>query len=374
MKRILFFHNTLMPYRTPFFRILDNLYNIRLVFKQIEIAYNLYKIDISPEIQKIKFMNYNILKNHFRYIKIINELLKQDYDVIVDSLEFNCILSFIYAKIMRKPIILWTEDWGGDNSSIRRKISSKVSKIIANYSDALIVPGSKHKEYLISLDVTCEKIFIVPNISDINENDSNLTINNLRTKFKIDNKKIILYVGRLVERKGIDFLLNAFTKLRNEFDNVLLIIVGDGNYKKNLEFMTKQLGISDSVYFVGQVENKDLDSYYSICNICVIPSVSSKMKDPWVFVVNEAMYFGKPVIVSDAVGAAFDMVKKGENGFIVPEKDVDELFISMKTIISDLKLEKKMGFNSKKIIEDNFRYENMIDGFKEAVAYVMDGE
>ena len=95
------------------------------------------------------------------------------------------------------------------------------------------------------------------------------------------------------------------------------------------------------------------------------------MGDPWVFIINEAMHFGKPVVATDAVGAAFDMIENGKNGFIVPEKDDNALFIAMKKILFDSELEKSMGKSSSEIIESSFKYKNMVKGFKNGVNYVL---
>lgn len=371
MKKILFFHNTLMSYRTPFFLRLNKIYELNLIFKNSELSHEKYNVNLSPEISKISDINYSILEKPFKFFKIIKELFKRDYDIVVDSLDASCIVTFITAKMIRKPIILWSEEWGWKDNSLKRKISLDVTKVIAKYSNGLIVPGSNHKEYFQSLGVSTNKIFIVPNVSDMVNEGMDGKIGN---KMEITDKKVVLYVGRLLKRKGVEYLLKAFAEVKNEFGDVVLVIIGDGVHAKELKLLAENLGISDSVFFVGQVENEKLPNYYDLCNICVVPSINHKMKDPWVFVVNEAMYFSKPVVVTDAVGAAFDMVKNGINGYIVPEKNVNELFKALKNILSDQELELKMGKESKRIIENNFRYENMAKGFKEAISHVVDGE
>jgi glycosyltransferase involved in cell wall biosynthesis len=88
-------------------------------------------------------------------------------------------------------------------------------------------------------------------------------------------------------------------------------------------------------------------------------------------VLNEAMLLGKPVIATSAVGAAFDMIVEGENGFIIPERDVDSLASSLGDIISDKKMAEKMGGESLKIITNRFRYSHMVDGFKKAVKFAL---
>ena len=132
----------------------------------------------------------------------------------------------------------------------------------------------------------------------------------------------------------------------------------------------KELAIESKIRFTGYVDNKLLASYYLLCNIFVAPSINYGLADPWVFTINEAMFFGKPVIATDAVGAAYDMIKDNINGFMVPEKNSDALFNAMKKIISNPELENKMCLESKKIISEGFQYENMVDGFNKAVDYV----
>jgi len=127
---------------------------------------------------------------------------------------------------------------------------------------------------------------------------------------------------------------------------------------------------SDNIIFKGEVPQDKLYKYYSKASVVVVPSISNEMGDPWVFVLNEAMLHGKPVIATEAVGGAYDLVKDGVNGFIVPEKDVNKLYKAMKRIIDNRELQEKMGNESKKIINEGFTYEKMVEGFKKAVEAV----
>ena len=86
-------------------------------------------------------------------------------------------------------------------------------------------------------------------------------------------------------------------------------------------------------------------------------------------VLNEAMYFGKPVIATETVGAAYDLIKDGGNGFIVLEKDVQALNMALLKIINDNELRKSMGRMSKKIIEEGYKWSDMVKGFEKAIAF-----
>jgi len=82
------------------------------------------------------------------------------------------------------------------------------------------------------------------------------------------------------------------------------------------------------------------------------------------------MQCGKPVIATEAVGGAYDLIRDGVNGFMVPERDVEALALSIKKILDDPDLERRMGDASRKIINDGFTYDHMVEGFNAAVRYI----
>ena len=375
MTKILFIHNTAMWYRRPLFKRLSEIYDVKFVFTHLEVSKNRYGVELSEEIEGLENVNYKALKNYFGIaFGLIKELLRDDYDIIVDSfLSTEAIFSFTIAKLRRKPIIFWSEAWDWEKrKTLKRKLFAPLSKFIITHSDTFLVPGTRHKKYFVSLGASPDKVFIMPNVSNISVKESDYgRKEKLKEELDIGTKKVVLYIGRLRKRKGVEYLIKAFAKLRKEIGDSVLIIVGRGECRDELELLVKNLNIEDSVYFKGYVEDELLPAYYLLCDVCVVPSITYGMGDPWVFIVNEAMYFGKPVIATDAVGAAFDMIKDGENGYMVPEKDSDALYSAMKKILSDPELEKKMGEESRRIIEEGFRYGNMLNGFKEAIEYVI---
>ncbi len=241
---------------------------------------------------------------------------------------------------------------------------------IGRNSDAILVPGTKHREFFTSLGADSEKIFIMPNVSSIEGNATDIE-NKIRIQkdLGLESKKVVLYVGRLINLKGVNYLINSFAKLSKKMENIVLVIVGEGKRKKELESLVNELGIEDKVYFTGNVDNHMLGGYYLLSNVFVLPSITTYFADACPLVVNEAMYFGRPVITSDAVGTTF-MIENGENGFVVPERDADLLSEAIYKVLSDPILEEKMGKHSKKLVEEGFRYENMIEGFKNAVNYI----
>ena len=378
---ILFVHNTLMWYTKPFFVRLSEICNVKFIFTHMQLGKRIYGVETLEENEGFEGVKYKVLKRYFNNISpsgiplgLIKDLYQGRYDIVVASLgSIEMLLCFLAAKLRGKPIILFSEVWGWNRkgASLREKIFTPLTKFIVSHADAFLVPGTIHKEYCVSLGASPEKVFIMPNVSNLTIKEEDYeNKEKLKKKLNVETKRAVLYVGRLVKQKGVEYLVKAFAKLKRGRDDIVLVIVGGGESRNGLELLSKNLNIENSVYLIGFVENINVAPYYLLSDVCVVPSINYGQADCWGYVVNEAMCCGKPVIATDAVGAAFSLIRNGENGFIVPEKDVNALYVALKKIIFDSDLQMKMGMKSKKIIEEGFRYKNMVDGFRKAVEYV----
>jgi glycosyltransferase involved in cell wall biosynthesis len=232
-----------------------------------------------------------------------------------------------------------------------------------------------HKAETISLGARGTKTFVMPNVSSMFVISSDYsTAEELRSRFALKGERIILYAGRLVESKGVQYLIEAFAKLAAERDDVALICVGDGPFRKHLELQCTELRIDERVIFSGWVDldikrNAYVVPYFLLCDVCVVPSIFLRgMPDPCPLVVNDAMNCGKAVIATTAAGSAYDMIKNGINGFVVPEKDSAALYDAIKAVLADPATAEAMGEASKKVIESGFTYGHMVSGFQSAIS------
>ncbi len=151
----------------------------------------------------------------------------------------------------------------------------------------------------------------------------------------------------------------------------MLVLVGAGEEESVLKAQSEVLGISQQLRFVGYVPTEETYLYYKIAKLFVLPSITTNtFKEPWGLVVNEAFNQGTPVIATDAVGAAAGgLVQDGVNGFIVPERDADELTNAMHRLLDHDDLCQTMSHNALKTIQtwDN---ERMVKGFRDALEFV----
>ena len=166
----------------------------------------------------------------------------------------------------------------------------------------------------------------------------------LAEKFKIsDNDKVIVFVGGLDDQhyfKGVDILLQSFSKLKSKINHIKLLIIGDGNLKKKYIQQAHDLNISEDVIFPGWIGNSDLPKYYNLSDIFVLPSTART--ESFGIVIAEAQACGLPVVVSNWPGSR-ETLKDGETGFLVNPGDVHDLTSKIEKLLLDDDLRKSMG-------------------------------
>ena len=156
---------------------------------------------------------------------------------------------------------------------------------------------------------------------------------------------LILFCGRLSREKGTFDLLEAFGRITSP--KKALVFVGDGELKARLGEHIADHDL-DGVHFAGFQDRVELLKYYAISDVLVLPS----SHEPWGMVVNEAMCFGIPIIVSEQVGAGLDLVLEGYNGYVFPKGDVEALVNAFNHLMGLPEEEQlAMGGRSKEMIE-----------------------
>jgi len=302
------------------------------------------------------------------------KLWRGNYDVYIKCItgRFALPITYLIARFKRKPFILWTGIWMRLQTLFHR-LAWPLTRYIYRHADAIVVYGEHVKRYLMSEGVPGERIFVAAHAVDneaYNRPVSEEEKQALRRQLNIaPGKKIVLYLGRLVEEKGLPYLLEAFALLQR--DDAVLVLVGTGPEKARLEQLAQELGIAANVRFVGYVPPERTALYYAIAWVYVLPSITTPyFKEPWGLVVNEAFNQGVPVIATEAVGAAAGgLVQDGVNGFMVPERDSVALAQALQRILDDLNLRERFSQNARQIIAgwDN---ERMVMGFRQAIEYV----
>lgn len=382
MKPILFAHNKATWYRIPFFLGIAKYYPIEFIFTnegQI-IDFNAHyciakrwgknQISISPTLY------YIILKRQFSLA------ILPPADTIGELMDVT--ISAILLKIKNVPFIVWSERWKSENTkrsfkrSVYQKFDEAIMRIVCFFSCACATSGGiKQKEYFKNLGVAENKIYVIPYVSEFSLQElMDISLKKSDNVPSTGDKKVILYVGRLIKRKGADHLIKVFSELRKKRSGICLIVIGgSGFYGYKDPFAFTHQGLIDysislglvpdkDIFFLGDIPHHHLPSYYQSCDIFVLPASAEIDIEPWGLVVNEAMSFGKPVIATEAVGSAYTLIQNGENGFIIPEKDGRALEEKIVYLLDNTEIANKIGENAKKFIDNHYRYHHMVDAFR----------
>lgn len=163
---------------------------------------------------------------------------------------------------------------------------------------------------------------------------------------------IILFVGRLIQEKGLEYLISAMPRILNRFPDARLQIVGDGNYKEYLENLSKKLLSDKSIDFAGEIPPKRLLSFYENASVVVQPSIYESCGIP----ILEAMSMQKPVVGARAGGIP-ELVRNGETGLLFEPKNGVELADAISTILSDASYAKKLGQTGRSVVAEHFTWE-----------------
>jgi glycosyltransferase involved in cell wall biosynthesis len=257
---------------------------------------------------------------------------------------------------------------------IRRALKRVFFTILQIFCDGFLAVGSLNRKYYHYYGINDDRIFLVPWTVDnaffrAKAQEASARLEELRNSLGLEEgRPIILFAGKLSARKRPGDLLEAYIQLspdRKTEPVPYLLFIGEGDQRQALENRAGDTGW-DSIKFLGFKNQTELPAYFKLCQVFVLPSVH----EPWGLVVNEVMNAGRAVIVSDQVGCGPDLVRPGENGFIVQAGDIASLAAAIQEILENQEKCRLMGRRSLDIIE-KWSFEEDIQGLKKAVESVI---
>jgi glycosyltransferase involved in cell wall biosynthesis len=249
------------------------------------------------------------------------------------------LVAALAATIVRKPVVMTAH--GGDVYGLRGKWASafkrwalsrmtRVTAVSRDLADAIRELDSHRPVDVISMGV------------DVTRFRRRRGARKVTTALNVTGP-VILFVGRLAEKKGVRYLIEAMPEVLEQVPDATLVIVGDGPLRQDLEQRVSNLGISASVRFTGAKSPEDLPQFYSAADLLVAPSIVADGGDTEAFglVIAEAMACGCPVIASD-VGGIGDLIKHEMTGLLVQQRDSSELAVAVCRVLADDVLRQRM--------------------------------
>lgn len=292
--------------------------------------------------------------HHFRGIEnpsLIKEVEAWQPDaILVFGWSFKSHLKVIRHFKGKKPVLLRGDSTLLDEErNVLKKIARRLFlKWVYGHVDYALYVGQANKKYFLNMGLKEDQLVFAPHSID-NERFGEGNCN-IRGRFGISQDAVvILFSGKLEEKKNPELLLDAFIALKDNKAHIL--VVGDGKLKRGLKEKVAHLekDVRERIHFAGFVNQSAMPSIYLASDIFVLPSKGPG--ETWGLSVNEAMAAGCAIIVSDKCGCYLDLVKEEENGFVFQSENLEELISLMKRMVSEKNRLKEMGEASKKMIK-----------------------
>lgn len=254
--------------------------------------------------------------------------------------------------LLLKPIFGWKVIILFDGVSNRLDYLNSGVRIIARRAmvyliDAFVANSQAGKNYLVNIIKAPEKkvfsgVYLVPDARALSTSITSETHVSSACK-----RPIFLYVGQVIQRKGIHYLLDACKALQAQgYYDYTVVIVGDGAQRAELETFAQQHHLNENLCWIGQIEYHHLGAYFRQADVFVFPT----LEDIWGMVPLEAMAFSKPVICSKWAGSA-DVMIDGENGYVVDPCQPEILAELMRKFIDNPQMAAVMGQRSQELIQ-----------------------
>lgn len=367
-----------IQYQAPFFRELNKNPNINLnvYFKKkrgikpkLDKQFN---VKVKWDIPLLDGYNYKFLSNK---LSIVKELNKNNFDAVL-IYGWNSLINWITALacfLIGVPVLIQSES--PLNQEKKKKGLKQIIKkfflknFLFKYCLRLLYIGDQNKNFYKHFNVPDSKLFFTPYAVDnerFQKSYKKLKSSKQRFRNKLNIKSddiAILFVGKLMHKKRPNHLLKSYKKLNDRgVKNIHLIFVGSGRLENNLKEYRDKNNL-ENIHFLGFKNQTELPKYYTIADIFVLPSGTG---ETWGLVVNEAMNFKLPIVISDVPGSGYDLVKEGENGYKFSLGNISELSSKLEKLIKDSKKRKEFGKKSFEIIKD-YNYEKDIEGILKAL-------
>lgn len=169
----------------------------------------------------------------------------------------------------------------------------------------------------------------------------------------------IVGIGRLIQRKGFDILIDAFALVRNQYPRARLILVGDGTERLSFERRVSDLGLQDSVKFIGQVHPQQVPEYIRQATVVVIPS---RFPDPFPTVALEAGLLARPVVAAK-MGGLIEMIVDGETGLLVAAESPQGISDAISHLLTHPQEAMEMGQAAQMRMETVFSWDRYINSY-----------
>jgi len=240
-------------------------------------------------------------------------------------------------------------------------------KLINRWVNKIVVVAQSIKKLVIDEEnVSEEKIQVIHNGIHAFSGSNEISTEQIRQEIGVAKEDIvIMHVANLTPVKGHKYLINSLSHIVKKYQNVKLVLVGEGELREYIEDQINEMGLADHVLLLGKRE--DTRRLLYAADICVLSSVSEGMSNA----ILEYMEAGKPVVATH-VGGNPELVLEGQTGFLVDQENSDQISERLLQLIKDERMRQTFGLNGQKRIKEKFSMDSMITTYRDLYAKAND--
>lgn len=296
----------------------------QFIYNNVELAYG---SDILAKIKK-NFLFLFVIPFYLYYqFWAIKKIIKYEKINIIHAhwLMPQGFIAVLYKILFNKKFKIIVTIHGADINSFNNYLGKKIKQFILKRIDKLTVVSNALKQKVIKLGYLKE-IYVYPMGVDTNLFSIEKKDISIRVKYTIK-KEFLLFVGGLIERKGIKYLIQAMPLIIKEYPEAKLLVVGEGNLKNEMIALTKELNVEENIIFTGAIQHNDLPPYFATADLFILPSFS----EGFGLVIIEALSC-KTLTVTSNLSEIHDIISENKTGFYferIDAKSISEKIISI---------------------------------------------
>jgi len=279
-------------------------------------------------------------------------------------------IPFVYEKRN-----LWEESARARNKLSGRwpiyQLAKYMDRWVTHRADMVITITETLRQHTIKMGVAPEKVIVVGNGVDVDTFTPRIPDPALLERCLQGGSFIIGYVGSFFKFEGLPLLLKSFAEVVKVHSGARLVLVGDGEDRKNIEILCRQLGIEDRCLLAGKVLHNKVMDYYSVMDVLVYPRYRSKLTDmisplkPL-----ESMAMAKAVVVSD-VGGMRALVEHGKNGLFFDAGSKDSLSAILKKFVIQPNKAKELGNQARSYVSEHRQWRKIAKKYEDAYKKIL---
>lgn len=322
---------------------------------------------------------FRLVLDIYLFLKVLFFLLRERVDVIhchtPDGGFIGCFLKLVYLG--RIPII--TDIHGPfipeliyyqiiSPKSKFKSLFKALERMIYRISDRVVVTSEGLKKIVIR-DVHSSKVSVLSDYVDTEIFYSTVDASDIKKRYGLEDKKVIMYVGMLKEYQGVDILIRSIPFVVKRIPNVVLVIVGNTNCNDYMK-IAEEMQMEDKVMFVGLHPHKEIPKFMAAADVLVSPRIKTEVTiGGFTSQVPEYMAMGKPIIATDVSDCS--TLLKDDHGVLVEPGSIESLARGILKVLGNPEMSKRIGKNAEKkaaLFSWNAHYPEIISLYRSAIS------